>query len=376
MARLPDRVEIQLVGPDSAGILNNFTSFQITNDLTMPSEAAFELGNDGTWSAVQPYIAHGIVYKVFVNDRLRLTGRVEMDDIPVDVDGGSVVRFTVRTKAADAAFASADQKVRVRDTSIRDFILALYRPLGYTAGDFVFDAYTARDLLTGVDSSGHRPPVDLERIKLDEAKVNPPETIFEAADRHLRRHGLMHWDSPDGKIVVGKPNDSQAPLYELRCNRLTNTGANNVEGLTRTMDYSGIPSYVAVYGVGGRGGSARTRIGAYAVDFDVHNAGFHRPVLVVAEGIKTVTWAERAAARELSARSKNKDGLEIQCDGLSYWNGSECIPWAVDAVATVDSDVAGGQLGAYFIHRVVLQRDAAGGDKTNLNALRKGVWQI
>ena len=379
MARSIDKVRIELIGDDDiSGSLDNFTSFMITNDVTSPSEGAFETGNDGSWDEIIDYIKHGTQYRVFLNDRTRLTGRIELNDIPVDTSGSSVVRFTIRTKLADAAFAGVEPGIRVKDTSIKDFLLALYAPLGYTESDFNFDPYTARDLISGYDTSGQGDPIkiDLDPIKIDQARVNPPETIFAAADRHLRRHGLMHWDSADGRILVSAPNDSQEPFYSIRCNRNGNTQLNNVEGMTRAQDFSGIPSLVAVFGTSGKAGKTRSRIGSFAIDFDVQNAGFYRPITIQSDGIRTQARADRASARELSSRSKRKDCFDVQSDGLSHWDGESLYPWAVDMCADITSDVQGGKLGSYYIHRVVLNRNASAGDVTNLSVLRSGIWKL
>ncbi len=379
MARLPDQLKIEAVGAGGGkGVLDNFTSFMITHDLTSPSEAALELGDDGSWASLEQYIAPGTEYRVFLNDRLSLSGRVEVDDIPLDAEGGAVVRFTVRTKIADAMYASARQKIRVKNTSIKDFLLELYDPLGYAESDFVFDPATSRDLMTGKDTANKGRPtrVDLEPIKLDAARVNPPETIYAAADRHLRRHGLLHWDTPDGKIVVSAPNDSQDPIYYLRMMRGERGRENNILGATRTKDYSGIPSVVGVFGVGGKSNFAKSKVSALAKDDDVIAAGFHRPVSIIAEAIKTNALAERAAAREMSARSKRKDAWELEIDGLSWWSGTENVPWGIDTVCNVETDLAGGALGAYYIHRVVQRRDADSGDVTNLSVLRRGIWRL
>lgn len=378
--RRPDLVKIELV--KSSGIrgeLNNFTSFKLTNDITCPTEAAFEIGDDGTWDKISDFVLPGTQYRVHVNGRLRMTGRVELDDIPLDPASGATVRFTVRTKLADANFASADPRAKVTKTSVKDFILRLYDPLGYKESDFVFDPATARDLMTGVASNNKGSPVkiDLEDLKLDQAKPNPPETIFGAADRHLRRHGLMHWDSPDGKIVVSAPNDSQDPIYHFAMFRQGKSRyLNNVMRAQRTLDYSTIPGVIGVYGVGGQFGFSKARVSALAEDKDVQAAGFYRPVMIVAEGIKLKGVAERAAARELSARSKGKDAWDLLVDGLSFWDGSRTIPFGIDTVAEVITDVAGGPLGAYYVYRCILTRDAQNGDTAQLSLLRRGIWKI
>lgn len=377
MPRPTDKLRIELVGGSGSGsAFDIFTSFEVVNDITTAFEASFEFGNDGTWESVKDYITLGSQYKVFQNDLLRLTGRVEMSDIPEDATAGSVCRFVVRTKIADALFSGADPGVKVKKTSVKDFLLALYAPLGYTESDFEFKANVARDLMTGVSTDGQGEPkkVDLEPMKVEDAKVQATESIFAAADRHLRRFGLMHWDSPDGKIVVSAPNDTQPPLYFLRCLRGKKGAQNNILSCTRTQDYSDIPSQITVHGRSG--GKPRKKLKGVATDDDVTAAGFHRPVVMAAEEFKIQSLVDRSAARELSARSRRKDCFDILSDSLSWWDGYKNIPWATDTVCNIETDNAGGALGNYYIHRVALRCDANGGNTTNLSILRSGIWRI
>jgi prophage tail gpP-like protein len=248
-------------------------------------------------------------------------------------------------------------------------------PLGFTESDFVLSPYLSRDLITGLDSRGRGAPgrTDLEPIKVDQAKVQNSESIYDAADRHLRRHSLIHWDSPDGKIVVGSPNDTQEPSYFFRYRRTGDTHLNNVLSATRGQDLSGIPSTVVVHGRGGKPGRTKQPITGFAKDDDVYR-NFHRPVIIVADGIRQQALAEAAARRELSARSKNKDIFSIETDGLSFWNGYRNVDFAIDTVCSIDSDVVGLSGEPYFIPRVTLRRDANGGDTTSITALKKGVW--
>lgn len=382
MARLTDdvRIEVSTVS-GKYGVLDNFTSFSITNDITAPSEAAFEIGDDGTWSSIKDYINPGTEYKVFVNGYLRLTGRVEMDDIPMDAGSGAVVRFTIRTKLADAMFASARAKTNVKNTTLLEFIKSLYKPLGFTESYITFpdDAYKSRDLMTGKNTSGQGKQSNtpnLEKINQKEAKVQPPETIYDAADRHLRRHGLMHWDNPKGGIVVSAPNDEQDPIYYLRSFTGAKGVENNIISSIRIIDYSETPSVVGVFGVGSRRGFSKAKVSALFKDTDVKGAGFYRPIVIIAEGIKTQALADRAALRELAARSKRKDAWEIKLDGLSWWDGRKIIPFGVDTVADVTSNLAGGTTGAYYIYKVVYTRNASEGDTTTLSMTKRGNWRI
>ncbi len=377
--RQPDTVRVSVISDTNVagGDLKNFTSMMIRNDITMPSEASFEVGDDGTWHALGDIFEPGVQFQVYINDTPRMRGRVEMNDVPLDVGAGAVVRFTVRTKLSDAMYASANQGTRVQGASVEEFVLAVYAPLGYTRADFIFLQGTSRNLITGKDAVTGAAPVDLARIKIAEARVKPPETIYAAVDRHLRRHGFMHWDDPSGKIVVGAPADQEDPTYTFNMFRQPGRSSmNNVLGSTRTRDWSGVPSSVNVYGRGGKRGFTRTNVGATANDFDVTVAGFYRPLHILAEGIRTNDLAARAAARELSSRSKRKDGFSIDVDGFSFWNGQDLTMYAPDTVAMINTDVAGGNAGAYYIHATTLTRDAAGGDNCSLELVKKGIWRL
>jgi len=370
--RKPDTVRIE---SSEGGSFDIFNSLSIANDLTTVSEAAFEVGDDGTWAELETLTRLGAQFKVFVNERLRLTGRVELNDIPIDPSSGAITRFSVRTKLADAMYASAAPNVKVKGSTIKDFILYLWEPLGITEADFQFNANVSRDLMTGVDSDGKKPTVAMEEIKLEQAKVNPPETIFQATDKHLRRHGLMLWDSPDGKLVIGSPDDQQTPQYKFKMYGDSRGAENNVLSATRTKDWSGIPGILCVAGTGGKQEWTKAKVRGFAQHEAINEAGFYRPVLLVNEAAKTDALAIRQAERELTARSMRYDTWTIKVDGLSYWNGSSKVSYGVDTVAEVYSTVAGGPNGAYLVHRIVMSRNASEGDTTELTMIKRGIWR-
>jgi prophage tail gpP-like protein len=185
----------------------------------------------------------------------------------------------------------------------------------------------------------------------------------------------MHWDVGDGRIVISAPNDTQDPQYFFNMKR-RDSGNNNILKATRVQDFSGIPTSLGVYGVGGQRNFSKARVGHIELDDDVIAAGFYRPVIIIAEGIKRQDIAERTAARELSARQKMKDNWNIEVDGFSYWDSQTPTNYATDTVAQVETDVAGGNLGAYYIHRVTMRRGPDQGDVTSLTMLRRGIWKL
>lgn len=376
-ARAIDEVRVEAEGK---GSFDRFTTLSITNDMTSPSEAALEVGDDGSFSALSDFISVGKKYTVFLNNRLMLTGRVEVNDIPTDANGGASVRFTVRTKLADAMFATAKADAKVHSVTLKDWVLGLYAALGYAESDFVFKANVARNLITGKPSRGSTSSndPDPEAIKEDAAKVQPPECIFMAVDRHLRRFGLMHWDSPDGKIVVGFPNDNQDPTYHFRCFRGPASRQNNVLSLGHGINVSDIPSAIVVAGSGARAseGFVRAKVIEQAVDLDVTRAGFVRPVTILAEQVRTSSLARAAALRELSARSMKKNTFDTVADGMSHWDGSGLVNYAIDTTAEVLCDTVNGQMGKYYVHRTQVTRDPNDGDKSMVTMIKEGIWKL
>lgn len=372
MTRPIDSVELV---SDTSGVFRRFTSFRIVNDLTRPSEMAIEMGDDGTWVELAPAVEFGTAWKCYLNGKIRMTGRVEYSDAPMDASKATTVRLTVRTKLSDAQYASASPDIAVKDTTIQDFVFQLYEPLGYTSEDFLLAADTAKDLITGRDIITGETPVDLEELQEDSAKVNPPETIYAAVDRHLRRFGLMHWDSPDGRIVIGSPNNDQPPLYNFHCARGEGSLLNNVLSLQRVRDATQAPSILGVFGQGGKKDWKQSKIRSVVVQPDL-DGRMYRPVLIVKEGIKNDSIAQREANRQVVNRIKSIDSWEIKVDGLSYWDGFENIPYAPDSIATILADTVGGPVGAYLVHKVTCERSAGSSDTTTLSVIRKGLWDL
>lgn len=374
--REPDT--LRLSGPN--GDLLTFTSATITNDLTQPAECAVEVGDD-VWADIKPYIEMGATYTCYLNDRPRMKGRVELRDIPTDAESGACVRFTLISLLSDAMYASA-LPINLKNDTLKTFIVKLLSPLvSNVLKDIIWPADWAanRNLITG--QRGKRSAqlgtaLDLAKITVQDAKVQPNETIWDAADRHLRRHGLMLWDGADGRLVIGMPDIYQEPLYYLRMKRGGEGGSNNMIAATRTQDYTSAPSALAVHGQGGAKGYPRGRVSGIIGNDDVLAAGLYHPVTISAEGIRTKDMADRAAAREMANRSRRSDLWEVEVDGLTYWDGHKSIPWAMDTTVDIDSDVVDGPQGKYYCYRCSIRRDPQNGDLANLSLSRPETWAI
>lgn len=379
MAKRPDdTVRIESVqGSDFAIVVDRATSFEVTHDLSEPASARFELGDDGSWSALKDALQTGTRFKVVVNDRAWLTGRMLAKQLPISASAGSTIRLSVRTRLADAAFASASPDISVRKASLKEVVLAAYGPLGLTEADFLFSADAARDLLTG-KAGRSSAPADLAAIKEDDAKVHPPETIAAFVERHLNRFHLSHWDAPDGRIVIGAPDDTQAPLYVFRCRKGDRGQLNNILDCEKSEDFEEVPTVLGVFGVGGGKQWAKSRVRAVEEDptLAAVDPPLYRPVLIVDEAVKLEAQASARARLEMSMRSRAKDAWRVTLDGLSYWDGKESIPLAIGAIADLQVDTSGVVSGAYLITRTTLRGDADNGFSAQLDLVAKGIWRL
>ncbi len=375
-----DHVRVEALGApgSSAAEFNfeDFTSFSLHSTMLGPSEASFELGDDRAYSRLSELLGLGARFRVFVNDRLRLTSRVEMLDTALSVDRSMTQSFCVRTKLTDAVYSSAPVGVQVRNLSIKQFVLSVYASIGLSAKDFDFRGDVSRDLMTGRTTRGGKPPRPLDPLKEEEAKVQPPETCFAAVDRHLRRHGFMHWDGADGRIVVAAPDDTQEPSYVLRLQGGEDGQYNNCVDAQRTQDVSEAPTELGVFGTGAKGGQPRARASATVRNQALIDAGFTRRAAIVDEAMRNKELAARRAARELAQRNRSLERIVVSVDGIAFRDGLDPVPWAPDTTADCYFEMVGGALGLYYVEDVQMARDADNGDRTRLQVVPKGVWVL
>lgn len=373
---MTDVIRVTSVAGDK--MFDRFSSIQLSNSLLQPSEASFEVGDQRSWKTLDELTALGSIMRVTVNGRPRLTGRVEYRDDMGDAARGSQLRWVLRTKLTDAFVASCDPRINVKGLSIKDFVLACYRTIGVEASQFIFDPATARDLLTGKATKGGKAPEDLEVIQQDAAKIQPPETVFAAVDRHLRRHGFMHWDAPDGRIIVGKPDDTQNPIHAFVERMTGNTRRNNCLSIQRTQDVGQAPTLLGVYGSSAGREFTKAKVSAVEANETLVKAGFNRPSVVIDQQLKNKAIADRRVRREMAQRTRSLDGLTVTVDGLSHpiGSGSDRAPFSPDTTVDVDAERFGGPIGSYYVESTAMSDGASQAQRTQLNLVAKGVWVI
>lgn len=376
--RLPDKVVIESVqGGDFSIVVDRATMYEINTDLTAPSSARFELGDDGTWSVIRDALGIGGRFVISVNDKPRITGRLLTRNLAVSIDGGGSVQVVVRTRLADAMFTTVDPKIGVRNTTLEAIVLAAFARMGLTKADFIFKTDLARDLVTGKGKGGGAIP-DLSKFKEEEARPHPPESVYAFVERHLSRFHLMLWDAPDGRIVIGAPDDSQNPSYYMTAHRGIASRTNNLLSATKTEDYEDVPAHLWVYGVGGGRDQSKARVKFLQTDPVLLAAEpkLDRMAIVIDESITTQAQAEARARRELMKRRLASNSWVLDTDGLSYWTGSDRLAYGIDTVADVKVDIAGGANGAYLVYQTRMTGSADKAHTTTLTACGRGIWAL
>lgn len=370
-ARPRDRIWIEC----ERGRFDKFRRLELSTDVFGDAQCWFEVADDRAWRTLRPLLAPGREFRVYCNGLLQFTGRVECDELPTTCDDGTVIQVVMRTRLADARIGGADPSVRVANTSIKQFLLALYAPHGFTEADFLFTPETDRDLVTG-KKKGAKDPVDLDELKADKAKVQPTETTFEAAKRHLERHHLMHWDCATGLIAVGLPSDTQPPMYRFEQRR----GVCNFREARPVRDWGEVPGELWVYGGATSANVLRAPVKGVAVDYDLaieaaNSGNFNRRVILGVEGAKDLARANAQARRELAARSRRKAAWEIVADDWTFWDGSRATPYAINTTADIDVAVhEGSELrGVFLVTGVKKRLDEKDGAQSTLTMLAKGL---
>ncbi|MFZ5896808.1 MAG: hypothetical protein ACOY0T_37475 [Myxococcota bacterium] len=366
------------ISTESGAAFDRWTAVEILNSVVRSNEASFEVGDDGSWRDLSELAAIGTPFTVAVNGSIRVKGRVEVLNSPLSAQSSSTVRFIVRTVLSDLEYCAADVRVRVKDRSIRDVIEAVIysTELDIPRLEIQYRGDVSRELLTGRKTRGGAPAKDLEPLKVEQAAVQPGETVKAFIDRHLMRHGLLLWESPDGKLVISAPDDDQEETYVFRCLRGAESKYNNVLSIDRTRDASGAPTDLYVFGYSGGKDFRRAKVSGRRLNDELIQAGFRRSALIVEDGIKTKELAERTAARAFSERTRKLDTFVIAADGLSYRERGGSVQYAADACCGIVADTIGGAVGKYYIEQVLLRRTPEAGDVTQLQTVKAGTWRL
>lgn len=205
-------------------VLTQFLTYQFQTSILIPVDAfSFTFTMPQVKGSISDYIQEGDLCELLADKSTIATGIIDMVDIETTLDGGDVVQIMGRNLLAQLEDQSTVNSVDkplwgtqvslesavgfvIQNTRIRG--LRLQNPIG---GTFLF-------------------------------ATEPGESKLSALHRFVEPLNCLIWGDPDGKIVVGRPNMSQAALGTLTCDR--DNRESNVFGIKAIRNSTQIPNIV------------------------------------------------------------------------------------------------------------------------------------
>lgn len=284
------------------------------------------------------------------NDRV-LSGVV--DEIELDISRQNrTIRITGRDNAA-ALVDCSTPFVSMREVGLADIIKEVVKPLGIA------------QIEIRAASSKTRKRVQIE----------PGQSAWEVLLQVAEANGLWPWFEPDGRLVVGGPDYSSAPVATLI---LRNDGqGNNVQRLSVRRSMPGRYSQVTVLGQHGQYDndgydSSRGKLKTVVSDDVLARRGIFRPKVVVDSSCENQDMSQ-ARARKLLADSR-LEGLEIRAVVMGHRAGNGAV-WAPGQRINVFSEPHGLNA-TYFLMARTLRLTRREGAITELRLREDKTWVL
>lgn len=199
----------------------DWTAYSIDSDLMIPADAwSFSIGP--VVGSLPAALTEGREVLVKMADRVVMTGRIDAITYDVDRNGRSV-----SINGRDRAGVLVDCAVRPfnkKQATLGEIVAAVVRPLGVTKVRIDANGTTIREKIN----------------------VEPGEAAWDMLQHAAEANGLWPWFTPDGTLVVGRPDYTQPPVATLVMK--TDGRENNLVSLSETRDISQRFSEVTVLG--------------------------------------------------------------------------------------------------------------------------------
>lgn len=330
---------------------DTWDGWSIESDLLTPADA-FELElHTKNASRLPEVIKEGATCSLTLDGDRVLTGQI--DEFEHDVSRrGISMRINGRDRAAPLVDCSSPF-VSMREASLAQIIEQVVMPLG---------AYQVE-------------------IRADKAKtrrrvqIEPGQTAWEALLQVAEANGLWPWVEPDGRLIIGGPDYTTAPVGVLVM-REDGVG-NNVDRLSVRRSIANRYSQITVLGQHGQYANdgldtARSHLRSQVQDETLARRGIFRPKVVVDSSSENQDMAT-TRARKLLADSR-LEGFEIRAvvKGHRAENGQV---WAPGQRVVVRSEPHGLN-DTYFLMSRTLRLSRGEGAITELRLREDKMWVL
>ena len=407
----PDKQQVRVRLMDAQVDLTRWTHYSFSSNFLTPSDGWSCTIGDGNLSEKEHNaLVPGARVRLYVDKNPLAEGFI--DAVSVDADRGGGVQYTIegRDRLGLVVDSTADPRMQFKKgATLADVLKELFIPFGFTEDGFKIDNDANRDAKTGgirgvpMSKGGKKkPPKPLKNFVLHQLKPHNHEGVYAFASRITQRFGLWIWCSADGEnLIVGRPDFTQEPRYELR--RLRD-GTTNVLSGTVKFDMTDQPSVLFADGFSGGGEFGKGRIKSFCVNpyFGVDEEGFVlddvaelaakfpdaeqvlmtiqpykrrrvdvpiRPMFLHDEESKTQEQLNNFVRREMSLLLRKSLTAHYTVEGHGQMVDGAFTPWDIDTVVTVKDDVAGIYERMYVIGRT-FEKARSGGTHTRLELVR------
>lgn len=436
---------------DSLGYnLDRWTQYTFRTDFLTPADSfTFSVGDPDIPLGASGRIAPGMKVSLQVNGKRICTGYIDEVAMGAERSSGTVFAVSGRDVLGDVVDSNIDPYMTFSaDQSLIDVIGKVLAPYGLTtiSLDNVADRSIRASNQFGAPKSkgGQSKPSKFERkvasanaaggaekITIDstalkhskksakptsfaihQAKPYPREGAYEFIGRLAKRAGLHIWAKADGTgVVIGKPDFSQEPIYNLIRLRGPGRGSGNniISGAVRHAR-TDQPSVIIAGGRAGGGEFSRSTIRVVMVNelIGVNENGEYvdavkailkrfpkaylitekdfddglvprarnpypraRPMFLVDPESNNLQELINFTKREMASRQSRAIECTYIVAGHTYFGK----PWAVDTTVIVSDDVANIHE-TMWIKGVMLNKSRSGGTTTTLTLIRPNTLRL
>lgn len=341
---------------------DEWDSYEVDSDLLTPADAwRVRLGLTET-SELPSDVAPAATCQLRIGSDLVMTGRV--DDVRVRLDKRNhSLEITGRDGAATLLDCSAPL-VGGRKLGLEEIITRVVRPLGLTRVRLAMAKGVAR--------------------QREKVTVEPGDTAWDTLSHVAEANGMWPWFDPDGTLVIGGPDYSDAtnPPVATLClatRKAGETGVTNVASMERRESVAERYSTITVLGQthGTEASEGKHGLKSSAVDPDLESRWPRRKIITDYEADSVAVCRSRSQKLLADSRLKGFE-LRVEVEGhriIAPGQPSHGKLWTPGQRVQVIAPPV-GIIGTYFLMARTFVRSLAEGTMTRLTLREDKVWVL
>lgn len=408
----PDGQSVRLRIMDAGIDLTRWQSYDFSEDFLTPTDSFhFTIGDERLPDDERKALRMGARVRLYIDKLVLAEGYIDAVEVGADRSGGLTYQISGRDRLGQTLDTVADPQFQLKDGgSLGELLKRLFAPFGWVNEEthFEIDNTANRNARTGIrgtpTSKGKKGGKPLTSYVLHQTKPYNHESVFHFASRVAQRHGLWIWASVDGeKLIVGKPDFDQEPIFRLRRDRGGN--GNILSGSVR-YELTDQPTMLVADSYSGGGEFGKGRCKAYivnpllgltdegehtadvkdvlkkhprAVENTLPSAAFpfraanipFRPMFIHDDESKTQEQLNNFVKREMSLLYRKALTAHYVVEGHGQIVNDNFVAWAADTIVEVYDEAAELAEQMYVLGVHYSKQRGGSGTTTRLDLVRK-----